>query len=450
MAYIPTTKTDRDVMLEAIGRASVERLFDAIPSSLRLNRPLNVPSGLSELALERHVRERAARNVSPGERVCFLGGGVYDHFIPAAVDEIASRGEFYTAYTPYQPEASQGSLQAFFEFQSLVCELTGMDVANASLYEGATAASEAAFMAMRVTGRHGRVVMAGSVHPEYQEVLATYLLNVETELVIVPPTDGVIDPNQLAEHINDETACVIFQHPNFLGYLEDVKSLVDATHQRGALAVSVFDPLSLGLLAPPGEYDADIAVAEGQSLGIPMQYGGPFLGLFTCKEEYVRKMPGRLVGLTTDRDGKPAYVLNLQAREQHIRRGKATSNICTNQGLMALRAAVYLSLLGRAGLVELSELCLRKAHYAAEQIGSIPGMSLAFDRPFFKEFAVRSNRPLEQVLRAARDAGFDLGPSCDRFAALPAARDLFLVAVTEQRTREEIDQLASVLRTALS
>lgn len=450
MAYIPTTKTERDVMLETIGQASVERLFDVIPSPLRLDRPLNVPGGLSELALESHIRERAARNVSPADRICFMGGGVYDHFIPAAVDEIASRGEFYTAYTPYQPEASQGSLQAFFEFQSLVCELTGMDVANASLYEGATAASEAAFMAMRVTGRHGRVVMAGSVHPEYQEVLGTYLLNVDTELVVVPPTDGVMDPNRVAEQINEETACVIFQHPNFLGCLEDVESLVDIAHQRGALAVSVFDPLSLGLLAAPGEYDADIAVAEGQSLGIPLQYGGPFLGLFTCKEEFVRKMPGRLVGLTTDRDGKPAYVLNLQAREQHIRRGKATSNICTNQGLMALRAAVYLSLLGRAGLAELSELCLRKAHYAAEQIGAIPGLSMAFDRPFFKEFVVRSERPVEEVLRAARETGFDLGPSCDRFGGSLGAQNQFLVAVTEQRTRAEIDGLAKALHGAFS
>lgn len=455
MAYIPTTDTERDQMLRAIGLDRVSKLFDVVPAAFRLDRRLDVPAALTEPELERTVRAHASRNSSPADRVCFLGGGVYDHFIPAAVDEIASRGEFYTAYTPYQAEASQGSLQAFFEFQSLVCRLTGMEVSNASLYEGATAASEAAFMAMRVTGRQGNIVVAGSVHGQYRRVIETYLSNLETRLVTVPHDEGTVDPNRLSDAVNDETACVIFQHPNMFGCLESPEELVEVAHRHGALAVAVFDPLSLGLLKRPGEYGADIAVAEGQSLGIPMQYGGPYLGLFTCREQFVRKMPGRLVGLTTDRNDKPCYVLNLQAREQHIRRGKATSNICTNQGLMALRAAVYLSLLGPQGLREISESCLRKAHYAAERLANLPGLSLAFDRPFFKEFTVRATGAsaagsAADILDRARRAGFDVGPmvpllDSGRTVSGGAQERDFLVAVTEQRTRDEIDALADGL-----
>ncbi|MBA3316190.1 MAG: aminomethyl-transferring glycine dehydrogenase subunit GcvPA [Planctomycetaceae bacterium] len=449
MAYIPTTETDRDEMLRAIDCESIEDLFETIPAKFRLDRPLEVPPALTEPELERHVRSLAALNVTAADRTCFLGGGAYDHFIPAAVDEIASRGEFYTAYTPYQPEASQGSLQAFFEFQSLICRLTGMEVSNASLYEGATAASEAAFMSMRVTGRHGNIVVAGSVHPEYRQVLETYLTDFETKLITVPHDGGAVDPNRLADAVTDQTACVLFQHPNFFGCLEQVEELVAAARAKGALAVSIFDPLSLGVLKRPGEYGADIAVAEGQSLGIPLQYGGPYLGLFACREEFVRKMPGRLVGLTTDRNGKPAYVLNLQAREQHIRRGKATSNICTNQGLMALRATVYLSLLGPTGLREVSELCARKAHYAAERLTQVPGLSLAFDRPFFKEFTVRTEEPAATVIARARSAGIDVGPALARFSRQDVTFDLaenaFLVAVTEQRTKAEIDSLVEAI-----
>jgi len=437
-------------MLSAIGHDSVEDLFEAVPERFRLNRPLNVPQALTEAELEAHVRRTSARNITAADRICFLGGGAYDHFVPAAVDEIASRGEFYTAYTPYQPEASQGSLQAFFEFQSLICRLTGMDVANASLYEGATAASEAAFMSMRVTGRHGNIVVAGAVHPEYRQVLETYLSDFQTQLIIVPAEGGVVDPNRVADAVTADTACVIFQHPNFFGCVEQVDELVDAARRGGALAVSIFDPLSLGVLKRPGEYGVDIAVAEGQSLGIPLQYGGPYLGLFACRDEFVRKMPGRLVGLTTDCNGKPAYVLNLQAREQHIRRGKATSNICTNQGLMALRATVYLSLLGPEGLREVSELCLRKAHYAADRIQEVDGLSLAYRQPFFKEFLVRSNEPAHVIAERVRARGFDVGPLFSRFNGIGVPEELsnhaFLVAVTELRSRAEIDELADALR----
>lgn len=450
VAYIPTTDAERDEMLQVVGLGKADDLFDTVPRPFRLNRPLDLPHGLAEPDLERLIRSLAATNTTPANRTCFLGGGAYDHFIPAAVDEIVSRGEFYTAYTPYQPEASQGSLQAFFEFQSLICRLTGMDVSNASLYEGATAASEAAFMAMRVTGRHGNVVVAGSVHSEYRQVLETYLANLETKLITVPQRGGTVDAGRLADAVTNETACVLFQHPNMFGCLEQVDDLVEAAHRQGALAVSVFDPLSLGVLKRPGEYGVDIAVAEGQSLGIPLQYGGPYLGLFTCREEFVRKMPGRLVGQTTDRHGKPCYVLNLQAREQHIRRGKATSNICTNQGLMALRATVYLSLLGPEGLREAGEACLRNAHYAAERLSTVQGLSLAFDRPFFKEFTVRTEGPAATVLNRARAAGFDLGPALSRITSRSAddelAEQAFLVAVTEQRTKAEIDALVECLR----
>ncbi len=431
-------------MLRTIGAASIDELFEQVPADCRLARPLDLPPALSELELEQALQTLAGKNVAGGDRVCLMGGGVYDHFVPAAVDEVVSRGEFYTAYTPYQAEASQGSLQAFFEYQSLICRLTGMDVSNASLYEAGTAVSEAAFMAMRVTGRHEKVVVLGSVHPEYRQVLETYLSNLKCELVVVATQNGTVDPDDLKKVLDDRTACVIFQHPNFFGCLEEPEELCRLARSVGALSVVAFDPISLGLLRRPGDYGADVAVAEGQSLGIPMQYGGPFLGIFTCRNEYVRKMPGRLVGRTTDRQGRPCYVLTLQAREQHIRREKATSNICTNQGLLALRATAYLSLVGPRGLKEAAELCCRKAHYAAERLTRIPGMHLAFDRPFFKEFTLRCEGGVETFCASARDSGFDLGPVLSRFGESDLG-DALLVAVTEKRTRREIDELVAAL-----
>jgi glycine dehydrogenase subunit 1 len=427
-------------MLEAIGAPSVDSLFDPIPKSLRLDRPLKLPPALTELDLETHVRKLAAKNST--ERVCFLGGGAYDHFVPAAVDELAGRGEFYTAYTPYQPEASQGSLQAFFEYQSLICQLTGMPASNASLYEGGTAVSEAAFMAMRVTGRHDRVVILGSVHPEYRRVLQTYVDNLSCEIVTIPTPDGTADVNRLSEAVDDRTACVIVQQPNFFGCLEEVREICAAAKAKGALAVVSFDPISLGLLERPGDYGADIAVAEGQSLGIPLQYGGPYLGILACRDEYVRKMPGRIVVETKDREGNRCYVLGLQTREQHIRRDKATSNICTNQGLLALRATMYLALLGPQGLKEVAELCCRKAHYAAGKLAAA-GAKRLYDRPFFKEFTIRAPSG-----EKARNAGFDIGPTFDdpRLADDSLPKDGVLVAVTEKRTREEIDRLAEALK----
>jgi glycine dehydrogenase subunit 1 len=352
------------------------------------------------------------------------------------VDELTARGEFYTAYTPYQPEASQGSLQAFFEFQSLICQLTGMEVANASLYEGGTAVSEAVFMAMRVNNR-SRIVLLGSVHPQYREVVETYTRHLECEIVTVPAPGGTADPDAVRAALNGETACLVMQQPNYFGCLEEAAELVQAAHAVGALAIVSVNPISLGLLVRPGHYGADLVVAEGQPLGIPLQYGGPYLGVFACRAEHVRKMPGRLVGEAKDRRGNRCFVLSLQTREQHIRRDKATSNICTNQGLLALRATVYLSLLGPHGLREVATLCSQKAHDAAETLTAQTGVELAFNRPFFHEFTLRCPEGAASWRNRAAQAGFDVGPEVDA--------DRLLVAVTEQRTGEEIDRLAAAM-----
>lgn len=442
MAYLLNTPDQRREMLETIGVGSIDELFNQVPDRFQLDRPLDLPVPLCEMELEAETRTLAAANVNTSTNTCFLGGGVYDHFVPAAVDEIVGRNEFYTAYTPYQAEASQGSLQAFFEYQTLICQLTGMDVSNASLYEGGTAVSEAAFMAMRVTGRHRKVVILGSVHPEYRQILQTYLQNLNCELVVVETSAGSADPEDAEAAVDDTTACLIIQHPNFYGCLEDASRLTEIAHSAGALAVVSFDPMSLGILKAPGDYGADIAVAEGQSLGIPMQYGGPYLGILACREKFVRKMPGRLVGKTVDRNGKECYVLNLQAREQHIRRDKATSNICTNQGLLALRATAYLSLVGPQGLREAADLSCRKAHYLADQLCRQDGFELMFDRPYFKEFTLRCSAPADDVIERASAAGFGVGPSLSRFAGDPHG---LIVAVTEKRTRAEIDALVAAL-----
>jgi glycine dehydrogenase subunit 1 len=450
VTYLFNTPDQQQEMLRTIGAESIEALFaEQIPAELRMKRPLDLPPAETEIELEARVRGLAARNAGASTRVSFAGGGAYDHFIPAAVDEIASRGEYYTAYTPYQAEASQGTLQTFFEYQTLVCQLTGMDVANASLYEGGSAVAEAAFMAMRTTDRHSRIVVLGSMHPEYRQVLETYLANLSCEIVVVPTPGGAADPDDVAKALDDNTAALIIQQPNFFGCLEEVKALCELARARGAMAVVSFDPISLGVLARPGDYGADIAVAEGQSLGTPLQYGGPFLGMLACRNEFVRKMPGRLIGETSDQSGRRCFVLNLQAREQHIRRDKATSNICTNQGLLALRATTYLALLGPQGLREAAELCVQKSHYAAEQLTKIAGVELMFSRSFFKEFTLKVKGSASALAKKARAAGFDLGPDLSRMPGLSNAgltsNEGLVVAVTEKRTRDEIDRLAAAL-----
>jgi glycine dehydrogenase subunit 1 len=442
MPYFPNTESDRRAMLESIGAGSIEELFSMIPAELRMTRGLCVPPGLGELELTAHLAELAAQNTSADQAACFLGGGSYDHFIPAVVDMVAARSEFYTAYTPYQAEASQGSLQAFFEYQTLVAELTGMDVSNASMYDGGSAAAEAVLMAMHATGRR-RIVIANSVHPEHRQILATYLANQGAELVTLETPTGTLAPAELAAAVNTETACVLVQHPNFFGCLEEVEPLAEIAHKSGALFVVAVDPISLGLLKRPGQYGADIVVAEGQSLGNPMAFGGPYLGIMACREQFLRRMPGRLVGQTVDRRGHRCWVLTLQTREQHIRREKATSNICTNQGLLALRATVYLSLMGPTGMRQVAELCLQKAHYAAERLAAVPSLSPAFDRPTFKEFVVRVKNGsvaalIEKALQARIFAGVPLG------RWYPDLSDCLLVAVTEKRTKAEIDRLAAV------
>ncbi len=447
MAYIANTPDDLRVMLSAIGIETLEQLFDMIPPELRLERPLRVPRALSELELTETVSRALARNEGADRKVCFLGGGCYDHFIPAVVDSLAARGEFYTAYTPYQPEASQGTLQATFEYQTLMTQLTGLDVSNASLYDGGSAAGEAMLMALAITRRFGQVVVAESVHPEYRQILSTFLAHLEPKVVTVPAALGQVTPESIAQTVNGETAAVVIQYPNFLGQLEDVRAIVQAAHAQGALAIVIVDPISLGLLNRPDSYGADIVVAEGQSLGNHLTYGGPYLGIMACREAYVRKMPGRIVGETTDRNGKRCWVLTLQTREQHIRREKATSNICTNQGLLALRASIYLAVMGPEGLRQAAELSTRKAHYAAERLSGVPGLSLAFPGPFFKEFVVRTQKNPTRVLAEVRRLGYHGGIDLGRW--YPSLAGSILIAVTEKRTKDEIDGLADAYNKAL-
>src|SRR6478672_4647058 len=392
MPYFYNTPDDIAAMLQAIGVSSMDELFAGVPAELRLKRALELSPALSEMELTQHLQSLAARNAHIGKKVCFLGGGAYDHFVPAIVDAIASRGEFYTSYTPYQPEVSQGNLQVMFEYQTLICQLTGMDVSNASLYDGGSAAAEGVLLAMSVTGRPKKAVVAESVHPHYREILQTYFKSIGAELVTVSAATGAVKPADIAAAVDGETACVLLQHPNFFGCLEDVAAIAKIAHDAGALLVQSFDPISLGLLKRPGDLGADVAVAEGQSLGTPLLYGGPYLGIMACKEQFVRRMPGRIAGQTVDRRGRRCWVLTLQTREQHIRREKATSNICTNQGLFALRAAIYLAQMGPHGLRETAELCTRKSAYAREQITAASRFEPAFSQPTFKEFVVRDKR----------------------------------------------------------
>jgi glycine dehydrogenase subunit 1 len=444
MSYLLNTPQDQQAMLEAIGARSIEELFAGIPAALRLQRPLDLPPALSELELAQHMQALAARNAHAGKELCFLGGGSYDHFIPSVVDALAGRSEFYTSYTPYQPEVSQGNLQAMFEYQTMVCQLTGMDVSNASLYDGGSATIEAALLCMSATRRSGKVVVPRSLHPEYRQILETYLINLGTELVTVDTPDGRLDLNVLRNVLDNDVACVVLQHPNFFGCLEEAQAVAEATHAAGALLVMVVDPLSLGVLKRPGELGADVVVAEGQALGSPMQYGGPYLGVMACRDKFVRRLPGRLAGQTVDRRGRRCWVLTLQTREQHIRREKATSNICTNQGLFALRAAIYLTFMGPHGMREVGELCVRKAHFASTQITANPRLQRRFTAPVFKEFVVRdSEGRVADLLEQAQQAGVLAGIPLQRW--YPELSDCFLVAVTEKRTRPEIQLLADSL-----
>ena len=444
MPYFYNTPDDVAAMLKAIGAKSVDELFASVPAELRLKRPLDLPPALSEMELAQHMQALAEKNSHVGQKVCFLGGGAYDHFVPAVVDAIASRGEFYTSYTPYQPEVSQGNLQVMFEYQTLICQLTGMDVSNASLYDGGSAATEAVLLAMSITGRRTKVVTADSVHPQYRQILETYFASIGAQLVTVRTREGIAKPADIAAAVDGETACVLLQHPNFFGCLEDVAAISKIAHDAGALMIQSFDPISLGLLKRPADLGVDVAVAEGQSLGTPLLYGGPYLGIMACRDAFVRRLPGRIAGQTVDRRGRRCWVLTLQTREQHIRREKATSNICTNQGLFALRAAIYLSQMGPQGLRETAELCLRKAHYAKDRLFASQRFKAAFETPTFKEFIVRdSDGRVTELMEQGRQAGYLAGiPLGQWYEHLD---DCFLVCVTEKRTRQEIDGLVEVL-----
>jgi len=431
-------------MLEAIGLKSAEQLFDSIPQQLRLQRPLNTPAALSEIELLDKFEQLGRRNTA-AQRTSFLGAGAYSHYIPTIVDHIISRSEFFTAYTPYQPEISQGTLQTIFEFQTLVCQLTGMEVANASMYDGSTALAEAVLMAERITRRF-KVIASAAVHPQYLEVVQTYVQHagIDLELANFDQKTGQAGA-ALVEAVDDQTAALVVQSPNFFGCVEDLKAVADAAHAKGALLiVAITEAMSLGLLKSPGACGADIVVAEGQSFGVSLSFGGPYVGLFATRDKYARQIPGRLVGEAYDKKGRRGFVLTLATREQHIRREKATSNICTNEGLIALAATVYLEAMGRRGVQEAAQQCLQKAAYAAKRIAGLKGFSLPFTAPFFNEFVVRG--PLgsvELLSRLAKEKEIEGGIALSRFMS---DRDKdFLVCVTETNTREQIDSLVSAL-----
>lgn len=444
MAYLFNTEEDQRAMLQAIGAESVAELFENIPTAMRLNRPLDIPPAMSEIELTQHAKALAAKDLGAETAVCFLGGGAYNHFIPAVVDSLASRGEFYTSYTPYQPEVSQGNLQVMFEYETLVCQLTGMDVSNASLYDGASATVEAALMCLANADGRRQVVVPQSLHPEYRQCLKTYFQWIGAELVEVPTPNGTIELSRWKAAISDKTACVILQQPNFFGIVEDLRPLAEVAKQAGASVVGAVDPISLGILQNPSTWHADVVVAEGQTLGNPLQYGGPYLGILACREAFVRRLPGRIAGQTIDRSGKRCWVLTLQTREQHIRREKATSNICTNQGLFALRASIYLSLLGPKGLKETAELCGNKAHYLKNQISRCEQFELPYQASTWREFVVRDRsgnvkETLDYLTSLGILGGIPLG------TWYPELADCFLVAVTEKRTRSELDQYLQAL-----
>jgi glycine dehydrogenase subunit 1 len=438
VSFLSVTEGERQEMLAAIGVSSVDQLFDQVPEGVRLRRPLALEPALSEPELVRHLEELAARNAHTAAELSFLGAGVYDHYVPAVVDAILSRGELLTAYTPYQPEMSQGVLQAIFEYQTAICELTGMDVSNASGYDGTTVAADACYIAKHTTGR-SKVVLAEALNPQVRQVVKTYAPGFGLDVVEVPHDGGATDPDEL-RRAAEGAACVLFQQPNVFGVLEDAPALAAAANDSEALAVAHVDPTSLGVLEAPGEYGCAIAIGEGQAAGNYLSYGGPHYGFLAARSAFIRRMPGRIVGETVDAAGKRGYVLTLQTREQHIRREKATSNITTNQTLLALAGLVYLSWLGPRGLEELGETCMGLSAYAKERLG----LPLVFpDRPTFKEFAVRVGRPAQEVIRACRAEGVHPGYAIGRdYAGLD---DALLVAVTERRTPAEIDRLAEVL-----
>ncbi|HIE26139.1 TPA: aminomethyl-transferring glycine dehydrogenase subunit GcvPA [Candidatus Poribacteria bacterium] len=450
MNYISNTDAQRQEMLHEIGVDSFEELLRDIPEELR-NIKLNLSEGLSELELIKSLRELSERNADLNHYTSYLGAGAYDHFIPSVVKTVISRGEFYTSYTPYQPEVSQGTLQAVYEYQSLICELTGMDVSNASLYDGASALGEAAILTLNATNR-AEIVVSKTVHPEYRAVLKTYLRGLGAPIHEIPYTeDGTTDLEELKNAVNENTASVILQNPNFFGCIERMSKSSEITHSNDALFVACVNPISLGVLKPPGEYGADLAVGEGQPLGNPIAFGGPYLGFFATTQKLMRKLPGRIVGQTKDTEGRRGFVLTLQAREQHIRREKATSNICTNQALNALAACVYLSAMGKSGVSKVARLNLQKSHYAQERLCELDGFELKFSAPpsspgcsiFFNEFLIQCNSDPNEINKKLLNKKIIGGLPVERF--YPELKNCVLFCVTEMRTKEEIDTLVATI-----
>lgn len=434
--YIPNTNADIEGMLQNIGILRIEDLFVDIPESVRLDRDLNIPQAMSEIELIPHMREIAAKNQTVEDNSCFLGAGAYDHFIPSAIDHIVSRAEFYTSYTPYQPEVSQGTLQAIFEYQTMICELTGMAAANASVYDGATALAEAAKMACGVKSRQ-EVLVSRTVHPHSRTVLKTYAKFNGIDVIEIGYEDGRVSIDEVKQKVSQNTAAIIVQTPNFFGIIENLSEIGELIHENGGLFIVSVDPISLALIKPPSDYGADIVVGEGQSLGNPLNFGGPYLGFFATTERLIRRMPGRIVGQTVDEDGRRGFVLTLQTREQHIRREKATSNICSNQSLNALTAAVYMAIMGKEGLKTVADLCIQKSHYAYEKLLDMKGIEPIFNAPFFKEFLIKVDKPIcdinSHLLANNIIGGYDIAQD------FPELEGGWLVAVTEKRSKEDID-----------
>ena len=444
MPYIANTDEDRAGMLAEVGLKSIKELFSDIPADLQCS-SLNLPPGLSELEVRGYIQSLADKNAA--NLICFLGGGFYDHFIPAALDAIVSRSEFYTAYTPYQPEVSQGTLQAIYEYQSAVCALTEMDTANASLYDGGTALYETMMMAVRITHRR-KIIVDEGVSPIYRKMLHCYTSNLDLEFIEVPvATDGRAGRETIEAQLDDNTACLILQNPNFFGCVDDITDLAEVAHQSGSLLILSTYPVSLGILKPPGRMQVDIATGEGQSLGLGLSFGGPYLGFMAVRSKYIRQMPGRIVGQTVDKKGQRGYVLTLQTREQHIRREKATSNICSNEALCALSAIVYLSLLGKQGLKEVAELCSAKANYALKRLSEIPGVKLRFPAPIFNEFTLELPLDAAEIIGQLIEKGIMAGFPLGRY--YKGMEKCMLIAVTEKRTKEEIGLLAEALEAVI-
>lgn len=445
MDFIPHTAEDDRSMLDLIGVGDIDDLFEPIPKDVLVDKPLDVPSALSEPELLDHLRRLSAQSSQAVEAVCFAGGGAYDHYVPAVVKALASRAEFATSYTPYQPELSQGVLQALYEFQTLVCELYGMEVANASLYDGANAVVEAVNLAIRSTNRR-RIVFASSVHPHVLDVVRTYTSGLDIDLDVIPYQDnGATEWSSVA---SDGAAAVVCAYPNVFGRVEDVEAAAEVARKAGAISIAVTDPTAMGLFKSPGELGFDVAVGEGQALGTPLSYGGPYLGLFATKLDLVRQVPGRIAGETLDANGGRAYVLTLQAREQHIRRAKATSNVCTNQTLMAIAAAVHLSWLGPTGLARVGELCVRRTASAVQRLGEIPGCTIKFDGPRFKELVLQTPLDGRHLAKRLARRGYLIGPHLSRW--FPELTDCVLIAITERRTEDDIEALAEAIEKELA